>query len=170
MKGEAATMVPTVRTADCVPVLIAERDGAAIAAVHVGWRGTVARAAAEAVSALIREGIRPSRLSAALGPAIGKCCYEVGGEVAAAVARTVGSEARSVGSPSRVPGRYYLDLMAANRLQLESAGVSADSIAEAPWCTCCHSNLFFSHRRDGGTAGRMMAAIGHTGAGMRERA
>lgn len=170
VQGEPARLVPTVRTADCVPVVIAERDGRAVAAVHVGWRGTAAGAAAGAVSSLMREGIHPSRLSVALGPAIGKCCYEVGADVAAAVARSVGSEARSVRIPSQVSGRYYLDLITANRLQLETAGVSADSIAEAPWCTRCRSDLFFSYRRDGRTAGRMMAAIGHTEAGMRERA
>jgi len=104
-------------------------------------------------------GVPPGDLLVALGPAILACCYEVGEDVAAAVASRVGSPP-GLAPASGKPGRLRLDLHLANRIQLERAGVAAGAIHEAPWCTRCRDDLFFSFRREGEGAGRQMAAVG----------
>lgn len=157
--GDPPHRVPSVRTADCVPILIADRAGRAAAAVHAGWRGTAAGAAARAVEALARFGVEPGSLVAALGPAILGCCYEVGPLAAEAVSDAAGG-AGGVARGSPREGRFLLDLHAANRWQLEGSGVEREAIHVAPWCTHCRPDLFFSYRRDGAAAGRMMASIG----------
>lgn len=157
--GDPADPVPSVRTADCVPILLAEKTGAAVAAVHGGWRGAAAGIARAAVGILARSGAAPADLVAALGPSIGACCYRVGAEVSRAVAGACGVEEETIGTPQ--PGeRWLLDLHRAHRLQLEAAGIPASSIFAAPWCTVCHPELFFSYRREGAAAGRQMACVG----------
>src|SRR5580765_2095788 len=144
-----ATALPgvalVVQTADCVPIVLAGEK--AIAVVHSGWRGTAKNAAAAGVAALERLGEEPSRLRVFLGPSIGACCYEVGGEVAAQFAGEFAR--RSCG------GRFYLDIAAVNRSQLESSGVPASSIASHLSCTMCGGDGYASYRRDGAAAGRM---------------
>lgn len=156
--GYGAAPAPAVRTADCVPILLAARDGSAVAAVHAGWRGTAAGIAGAAVARLRAWGVRPADILAALGPAIGPCCYEVGEEVVAAVAAT-GCPRDAIARAGR-GARPRLDLHAANRLQLEAAGVPAGAIDPAPWCTRCRNDLFFSARAGDGRGGRLIAAIG----------
>jgi len=136
-----------VQTADCVPILLA--GVRSVAAVHAGWRGSARRAAAAGVTALAQLGESASSLRAFLGPAIGACCYEVGGEVAAQFA---GEFLRR-----SCEGRFRLDLAAVNRAQLESAGVPRANIAAHPACTRCEGERFASYRRDGAAAGRMIA-------------
>jgi YfiH family protein len=145
LRGEDSRHVAAVRTADCVPILIADRRGRAAAAVHAGWRGTAAGIARLAVEKFAGIGIKAGDLRAALGPSIGPCCYEVGPEVL-----------RAVGGGS---GRQ-LDLAGANFAQLRSAGLKGSEIFRAPWCTACRTDLFFSYRREGRAAGRLMACIG----------
>ncbi len=147
-----------VRTADCVPLLLADRRGGAVAAIHAGWRGTAAGIAREAVRRMQRAGCAPDRLIALLGPAIGPCCYEVSPEVARQVATATGADLSRVTAPKKPRN---LDLHAANRLQLEAAGLPLEAIHEAPGCTrCTLGPLFHSYRRDGERAGRMLACIG----------
>lgn len=142
--------------ADCVPVLLADPRSRAIGVVHTGWRGTAAGAAAEAVRAMAGAfGSRPGDLVAAVGPAIGPCCYEVDAPVAEALAPWPWRDA--VLAPVRA-GRWLLDLWEANRRQLLDAGVPEDTVGVAGLCTACHPGLFFSHRRDRRT-GRMAALI-----------
>lgn len=150
--------VPVVRTADCVPALLAERDGRAAAAVHAGWRGVVAGVVGNAIRELTGAGVDPARLVVALGPAIGPCCYEVGEEVARAVEDASGIREVTTGA-----GRPRLDLRLAVRRQLEDRGVPPETITTAPWCTRCRDDLFFSYRRDGEEAGRMLAVVGPRG-------
>ncbi len=151
-------LVPLVRTADCVPALLAERDGRAAAAVHAGWRGVVAGVVGSAIRELAAAGVDPARLVVALGPSIGPCCYEVGEEVANALAAASGVE--PTGGPE---GRPRVDLGLAVRRQLEDRGVPSRVISTAPWCTRCRDDLFFSYRRDGERAGRMLALVGPRG-------
>ncbi len=150
--------VPAVWTADCVAVLLVDRGAGAVAAVHAGWRGVGAAVAAKAVARFAAEGFAAADLVGALGPAIGGCCYEVGDEVVEALAAVCGRQETFV---TRTPsGRARVDLHAAIREQLLAVGVPAGSIHAAPWCTRCRSDLFFSVRAGGASAGRQMAAIG----------
>jgi YfiH family protein len=139
-----------VQTADCVPLLLSG-DGVA-AAVHAGWRGSARGAATAAVRALARRyGARPQRLRAFLGPAIGACCYEVGGEVASAFAgEFVRRDCR---------GSLRLDLKGVNRAQLLAEGIAPESITVLPHCTMCGGRELASYRRDGARAGRMIALV-----------
>jgi len=159
-EGDAAfTPVPglalSVVTADCVPILVADRDGRAVAAIHAGWRGTAEGVARKAVDTMVRElALDPADLVAVIGPRIGVCCMEVGEEVC-----------EWFQDPSlfeRLPGRLkpHLDLGAANLKQLTAAGIPADRIDVSALCTRCRADLFHSYRRDGQAAGRMLSVIG----------
>src|SRR5512138_961826 len=150
----AAGVAACVSVADCVPILLADPDTGAVAAVHAGWRGTIEGAAAEGVRALAREAGAPAgRLLASIGPSIGPCCYEVSPDLAARFRAALGDEVVRAGS-STAP---HLDLWAANARILRAAGVA--SIEVLGRCTSCERDLFFSHRRDAGRTGRQMAFI-----------
>jgi hypothetical protein len=173
-----------VQTADCVPILIADKKCRAIAAIHSGWRGTLQRIAEKTLGCMQMEfGTRPQDVVAALGPGIAQCCFEVGPEVAAEFAAkfpkarewfkgSFDSLARGDNDPNwlpwltmRPPGhqlpeaRAHLDLIAANRAILSAAGVLPRNIFSSEFCTACRTDLFFSYRRER-TTGRMIAAIG----------
>jgi YfiH family protein len=143
-----------VSVADCVPVLLADPEGRAVAAIHAGWRGTIELAAAEGVRALGREGAEPGRLVAAIGPSIGPCCYEVSPELAERFRRRFGPEV-----VRGAPGAPRLDLWRANLLALEEAGVGAERVDVLRRCTACERETFFSHRRDAGRTGRQVGFI-----------
>lgn len=188
LKGDALfTREPgvalVVQTADCVPVLMVDTKQRAIAAVHSGWRGTVKRIAQKTIGRMQMEfGTRPEDIVAAIGPAIGSCCYEVGGDVAKEFhaqfanarewfdgpfdALAAGESdpnwlpwltMRPPGHPPPAPS-VQLDLIAANRTLLMEAGVRTENISASGFCTACRTDLFFSYRRERET-GRMMAAI-----------
>ncbi|MGQ9919512.1 MAG: peptidoglycan editing factor PgeF [Bryobacteraceae bacterium] len=142
-----------VKTADCVPLLLADTHGRAAAAVHAGWRGVAQGIGTAAVRFLWeRYGVRPGELVAALGPAIGGCCYEVGPEVAVQFRDCF---------PERndLERRTKLDLREALRRQLLAAGVEAGRTDVAEACTCCGGRRFHSYRRDGVRAGRLYSEI-----------
>jgi len=161
-------LVVGVFVADCVPVLLADPRTGACAAVHAGWRGTVAGILPEAVRTLAAAfGSRPADLRVALGPAIGACCFEVGLEVAEAVVAAI-PDARARGivlpSPRGRADKAHVDLHAANRLLLEHAGVDPDGIEAIVACTHHERARFFSFRRDGAATGQQMGVIGRDGA------
>jgi polyphenol oxidase len=140
-----------VRTADCVPIILADAHSKTIAVVHAGWRGTVRGIASKAVAAMRSHfGSTPGAILAAIGPAIGPCCYEVGGEVAVQFQDVFPER-------SDLAGKTFLDLAEANRRQLLRSGVQDDSISVAGLCTCCSTAMFHSWRRSR-TDGRMWAA------------
>jgi YfiH family protein len=150
-----------VRVADCVPVLLSDETGRAVAAIHAGWRGTAKRAVIAGVEALqARYGIRPERLLAAIGPSIGPCCYEVS-ESTRETFREAGHHASMLDRwfEPRPAGKFHLDLWRANRDQLEGAGVQASSIFTSELCTRTHASHFHSYRVEGERAGRMLAII-----------
>jgi YfiH family protein len=136
-----------VQTADCVPVLLAASD--AIGAVHAGWRGAAANVAGSAAEAFRRSTEDPESVRAWLGPSIGACCYEVGGEVAAQFS---GAFVRA-----SCDGRYRLDLPSIVRAQLEAAGIP--NVASGAPCTMCGGERYASYRRDRERAGRMIALV-----------
>lgn len=149
-------VVLAVHCADCVPLLLADVRRGAVAAVHAGWRGTAAGAAQAAVQAMRdAHGSVPEDLIAALGPAIGPCCYEVDAPVYERFAAWPWRD--RVFAPSR-PGHWRLDLWTANRWQLETSGLAPSAISAVGLCTADHHALFYSHRRDGKT-GHMAALI-----------
>lgn len=147
-----------IQTADCVPVLVADRNRRVVAAIHAGWRGTVQRIVEKAIARMLQEfGSEPRDLIAAIGPAIGPCCYTVGEEVLAEFRSQfayAGDLFQQVGPTLR------LDLIESNRRQLLSAGLDPESISLAGGCTACQPRLFFSHRASQGRAGRMLSVIG----------
>lgn len=147
----------SVRVADCVPVLLADRRQRAVAAVHAGWRGTAAAVVVAAVEALDRIGVQASDLMVAIGPSIGPCCYQVD----AAVQEAFAARHPGAGAWFTPDGedRWRLDLWRANRALLEACGVPASSIAVASACTADRLDVWYSHRRQGSAAGRMVAAI-----------
>jgi YfiH family protein len=172
-----------IQTADCIPVLLADRKRRAVAAFHAGWRGTVKRIVENGVGQMRLEfGSRPEDLIAAIGPGIGACCYGVGEEMLAefesqfAYARELFHEVDDADEvrrkypmlflTQRAPGHspigpsLHLDLVEANRRQLLAAGLKPQAIHAVGGCTQCHRELFFSHRGSQGRAGRMMSVIG----------
>jgi hypothetical protein len=150
-----------VRIADCVPVLLAEETGRAVAAVHAGWRGVASRAVIAGVSALQSSyGVRPQRIIAAVGPSIGPCCYEVSDSTYDAF-RHAGHHPSILEQwfEPRAPGKFHLDLWRATREQLLGAGVMPDNIHVAGLCTKTHAHVFHSYRVLGAEAGRMIGII-----------
>ena len=154
-----------VKTADCVPILLGDPETGAFAAVHAGWRGTLAAIVTRAIDDLRNQyGTRPEQLRAAIGPAANSCCYEVGPEVIAQFNQRF-PQSTSLFAPTR-EGHARIDLHAANRNQLRGAGVSPDRIHAAPFCTMDRNDLFFSYRREKhsrGRVGRLMSVIGRSG-------
>jgi polyphenol oxidase len=172
-----------IQTADCIPVLVADRKQRAVAAFHAGWRGTLARIVENGVGRMRLEfGSRPEDLIASIGPGIGHCCYSVGEEVreqfesqflyASELFREV-YDADPVRQKypmlfltARAPGHsdigpsMHLDLAEANRRQLLAAGLRKGAIFLAGQCTGCRTDRFFSHRTERGFTGRMMSVIG----------
>ena len=173
-----------VQTADCIPILFADTKQRTIAAIHSGWRGTLRRIAAKTLGRMQMElQTRSEDVVAALGPGIGRCCYEVGSDVAREFHGQFPSAREWFDGPFNAlasgendpnwlpwltmcpPGhpppepKVKLDLIAANRAILIEAGVPARQISASGFCTACQKDLFFSYRREHST-GRMMAAIG----------
>jgi YfiH family protein len=183
-KGDAAlTKTPGlllgVQTADCVPILLVDPKNRAVAAVHAGWRGTLARILEKTVGELHAHcKSDPSDLLAAIGPSIGPCCYEVGAELVTqfssqfADSHEYFDEPRSGEEPNPLqwlnmmppghqppPKSVHLDLPKANRSQLLAAGLREKNIFSSGLCTACHPDLFFSYRKQGPRSGRLLSAI-----------
>jgi hypothetical protein len=167
-----------IQTADCVPLLIADRRTGAIAAAHAGWKGMAAGVPRLTVAALAREfGSMPADLIVAAGPSIGACCYEVGADVRDAfrrggfadelLARWFLEQPQPTARNPSMPGlsaarradHWFFDGWTATRYQLEEAGIPAAQIHAADLCTASHPDTLCSYRRDGSPAGRLAAAI-----------
>lgn len=172
-----------VLTADCIPVILVDTKKHAVGVFHAGWRGTVKRIVEKGVGEMRRcFGTKPRDIKAAIGPGVHNCCYTVGEEVRAefetqfAYADKLFHEVkesdpirekypllfltRRAPGHSELPSNIFLDLIEANRRQLLDAGVSPKNIETSPLCTSCRTDLLFSHRKDNGVTGRMMAAVG----------
>ncbi len=132
-------------TADCVPVLIGDRQLGSVAAVHAGWRGTASGIVTKAIATLCDRGSELKDLRVALGPAISGQAYQVSKDVAQQVTATIN---QSVGlQPDEHPERIKLDLRQVQLQQLQELGMSPKNIAIAPYCTLQHEEIFFSYRR-----------------------
>jgi len=184
-KGDAlATNKPNlllgVRTADCSPVLVVDPKERIVAAIHAGWRGTLARIVTKTIGQMQMEfGSNPKDLLAAIGPTIGRCCYEVGTEVASAFAAKFSNasdffdELRTGDEPNPLqwlnrmppghqppPNKVLLDLKKANESQLLEAGLRPENIYVTDLCTSCNVDRLFSYRKEGTSSGRLLSVIG----------
>jgi YfiH family protein len=168
-----------IQTADCVPILLVDPKKRAIAAIHAGWRGTLARIVAKTIGKMqMHFGTNPRDLLAAIGPSIGPSCYEVGTEVATqflsqfADAPGYFDEFRTGDEPNPIqwlnmmppghqpsPKGVLLDLRKANRSQLLTAGLRPQNIHTIDLCTACRPDLLFSYRKEGPASGRLMSII-----------
>lgn len=143
----------SVRTADCLPILMADTRNRAVAAVHAGWRGTLLEIVPKTVQAMADQfGTRLEDLVIAIGPGIGACCFEVGPEVAAQFS-SLFPERRDLDRRTKV------DLVETNLRLLGRNGGSLRQIATSGLCSCCQADLFHSYRRDHDQAGRMVSVI-----------
>ena len=159
--SDAPNVAVVVRAADCVPLLIADMQTGAVAAVHAGWRGTAARVAVAAVDEMQQQfGSRAADLVVAIGPAIGPCCYEVGADLVDVFA-AAGHERYLIDRWFLTPRdrRMRLDLTTANRDQLILAGVREDNIHACGLCTAMHLDVLTSYRAEQSAAGRIAGAI-----------
>jgi YfiH family protein len=184
-RGDASTtnrsgLLLAIQTADCVPILLVDPKKRTIAAIHAGWRGTLARIVVKTIGRMqMHYGSKPTDLLAAVGPAIGGCCYQVGTEVATLFlsqfpdAPDYFDEFRTGDEPNPIqwlnmmppghqppPKGVLLDLRKANRSQLLAAGLRSQNIYVSDLCTACRPDLLFSYRKEGPTSGRLMAVIG----------
>lgn len=147
-----------IKTADCVPLFLADPVRRIIGAVHAGWRGTALQIAGKAAAAMVRHfGGRAADLSALIGPAIGPCCYEVDTHVYRSMQDD--PERDAFFRAGREEGKWMFDLVRANRHQLLRNGVPETQIRQTELCTACHPELFFSHRAQKGHTGRQLNFI-----------
>ncbi len=146
--------------ADCIPIVFGDPAARICGAAHAGWRGTVAGVAANVIARMVELGSDPAAIRVALGPSIGPCCFEVGPEVVEEFRGALGDLEGLV-----VPGprKDHIDLRVASRAILEKAGVRAEHLDDAPPCTKCEPERFFSYRRDGKEGGVHMGFIGLRG-------
>jgi YfiH family protein len=148
----------TVRTADCLPILIWDETRKVVAAVHAGWRGSLKEIAPKTILMMGSSfGCRPDDLWVGIGPAIGPCCYEVDGPVLGPLRK--GFEYWKDVVREKGGDKGMLDLAGLNLRQLIASGVSSARIAVVDACTFCHPERFYSYRRDGHSAGGMINGI-----------
>ncbi len=158
MVTNQAGMLLTIRTADCVPVLIAETARGLVGAAHAGWRGAVRGIVANSIRAMVeRFGADLASLHVAIGPSVGPCCYEVDTPVRERLPTDV-PDASTIFVPTG-PRTGRLDLKALIRRQALSLGVAEDRIHRVDLCTMCRPDLLFSFRRDGRAHGTMVNGI-----------
>ncbi len=145
-----------ISTADCVPVLLTDHEGTVAGAVHAGWRGTVLRILDSVLLKIYEEyGLKPGDLNAAIGPSVGKCCYEVGEDVASLFRDGFDDSSEYLIETNGC--KYMLDLPGINRGALVKAGVA--NIEVLGVCTKCNPD-FFSYRREGKGVGSQLSVIG----------
>lgn len=148
-----------ISTADCVPLLIYDRRNNIIAAIHAGWRGTVANIALKVLNVMSAQfGTSGEDVLAAIGPSISLASFEVGNEVYETF-QTEGFDMSAISSWREEKQKYHIDLWEANRIQLRSFGIPAHQIVCADVCTYIHHDEFFSARRLGIQSGRMLSGI-----------
>jgi len=152
--ADQANTALAVRTADCLPVLLADPVAGIIVAVHAGWRGTAAKIVACAIEEMQQRGASPAHIIASLGPCIGPCCFHIGEDAAAALSTSAPDASKFIHHHP-----LTADLAGLNRLQLLQCGLTADNIETLQACTACNKDTYFSFRRDKGETGRHLAVV-----------
>jgi len=147
-------IVLSILTADCVPILLYDKEKDVIAAIHAGWKGTESQIALKTVQKMKAVyGCDPKNIIAGIAPSIGSCCYEIGEDVAEHFFN-IPESLTAVGD------KYMLDLPYINKQQLLKAGLHEEHIQMSEVCTACHVTQFFSYRKEKGCSGRFMSMIG----------
>lgn len=144
--------------ADCVPVLLHDPEAEVIAAVHCGWKSSVADILGVMVGKMTALGARPENIRAAIGASIGKCCFECDDDVPAAVERYLGGDTEGL-LERRANGKTHVDLRGANRRRLVQLGLLPEHIDVSEECTMCSREKYWSHRATDGVRGSMAAVI-----------
>ncbi len=145
--------------ADCVPVFLLDPEKKVCGVAHAGWRGTALKTPKSAVSKMCEVfGCNPQSILAAIGPAISKCCFETHSDVPDAMKEAFGESAASC-IEQKKDGKFNVDLIKLNLLSLLEAGIKDENITLSGECTCCTSDIYWSHRKTGGVRGAMMAII-----------
>lgn len=143
--------------ADCTPVFFVDPVRSAIGLAHAGWRGTVGEISGKVVEKMSYEfGTNPEDLICAIGPVIGKCCYEVSSDCADEFVKLFGADSSVIEKTSKVD-KFMIDLALANKLLLMKAGVKEENIVVSDLCTRCNCDLLWSHRATMGKRGTMSA-------------
>lgn len=146
-------VVLTILTADCVPILLYDKQTKVVAAVHAGWKGTQSNILYKTVQKMIKYfGSDPINIFVGIGPSIGKCCYEVGEDVAMHFKN-------DIQSCTSIDDKYMLDLPNINKKQLLAIGIPEKNIEMSNICTSCETKTFFSYRKEQGCTGRFMSMI-----------
>ena len=145
-------------TADCVPALLCDAGAGVIAAVHCGWRSSVGDILKNAVEAMCALGAAPGEICAALGPAIGRCCFETDDDVPQAIEAWLGGDTAGL-FVRRADGKTLVDLRGANRRRLVQLGLRPEHIDVSDECTFCSHDKYWSHRYTRGRRGSQAAAI-----------
>lgn len=147
-----------VNTADCVPLLLADPKARVIAAVHAGWRGTVAGIAARAIDTMVKQGAQPGNIIAVMGPAICQACFEVGDEVVEQFEKA-GFEMDSILARDARTLKAHLDLLGANKQILKKSDLKENHIFTPCKCSRCNPATYFSARAQGINSGRTFTGI-----------
>ncbi|QGQ46936.1 peptidoglycan editing factor PgeF [Metabacillus sediminilitoris] len=146
--------------ADCVPLYFLSPQKLLIGVAHAGWKGTVNDIGGNMIRKWTNvEGVNPSEIKVAIGPAIGPCCYIVDDRVISAINKSI-IEKYPLTYSKITEGQYKLDLKKLNKYLLLEAGIQEENITVSHHCTSCEKEIFFSHRRDEGKTGRMLSFIG----------
>ncbi|MFC7442339.1 peptidoglycan editing factor PgeF [Laceyella putida] len=147
--------------ADCVPLYFYHPTLDLIGVAHAGWKGTVGQIGSLMVKRFCEQGAKPEEILVAIGPSIGPCCYEVDEHVIGPMRKVIAdSQAMERIAVNHIPGRWQCDLKTANAEIFLQAGILPEHITVSKWCTSCDHQYFYSHRRDKGKTGRMVAWIG----------
>jgi len=144
--------------ADCVPVLLHDGENSVIGAIHCGWRSSVGDILKNALDAMVSLGAKPECIHAALGPAIGRCCFETDDDVPQAIEKYLGGDTEGL-FDRRADGKTMVDLRAANARRLVQLGVKAENIDISEECTFCSHHKYWSHRFTKGNRGSQAAVI-----------
>ncbi len=142
-------VILVVRTADCVPMIFADKKAGTIGISHQGWRGSLKRLPEKIIHAMRKKGADSSNIEIAIGPAIGDCCYDISEDRYYAFMEEFNGFSDKIFSFRR--GKRHLNLALLNYLLVLHAGVKKEHIDFFPFCTSCDKNRFFSFRRDGKT-------------------
>ena len=144
--------------ADCVPALLWDEKGRAIGAIHCGWRSSVGDILKNAIEAMVSLGAEAEQIHAALGPAIGRCCFETDDDVPQAIGEYLGGDTQGL-FDRRPDGKTMVDLRAANARRLIQLGLKPENIDISEECTFCSHDKYWSHRYTKGNRGSQAAVI-----------